>query len=634
MTLPASGCRVNGFFFKNMMYHRCLTRTSAGSRNPDTMNNTTKTHGDESTNTPMSSKDLYLRLLKYVYPHRKFFMFSILGTLAYAATEPAMPALMKPLLDEAFVAKNADSVTRLPWLLMGLFFIRGVASFISGYGMSWVSTRVVMDLRREMFNKLQALPSHYFDNHSSGNIISKHTYNAARVTNAATEVLVTLVKDSLIIIGLLAYALYLNWQLSLIAFLIAPPTALIISYFSRRMRKLSRSLQDSVGELTRVLQEAVNGNREIKIFGGEEYEKARFQKLNNWIRRYHMKVAVAAETHVPVVQIFTVAALAIVVYFAAIQSQAGGITVGEFVALITALALLSPPIKRLTKVNVKLQGGLAAAESVFSLIDEEPETDLGEKTIDRATGNIEFINVSYTHYGSKEPVLHDVNIKIPAGETMALVGTSGGGKTTLVSLLPRFYNPTQGRILLDGTDTQEIRLASLREQIAYVGQHIILFNESVGTNIAYGAQRWQASDQEIRDAAERAHALEFIEQLPNGFNTLVGENGVRLSAGQRQRIAIARALIKDAPILILDEATSALDTESEKIVQLALDTLREGRTSLVIAHRLSTIENADRILAMQDGRIVEEGTHAQLLQLDGLYARLYNAQATHQIPAP
>jgi len=588
----------------------------------------------ESPTSTMSSKDLYLRLLKYVYPHRKIFVFSLLGTLAYAATEPAMPALMKPLLDEAFVAKNAESVARLPWLLLLLFVIRGIASFISGYGMTWVSTRVVMDLRREMFNKLQNLPCHYFDNHTSGNIISKHTYNAARVTNAATEVLVTLVKDSLTIVGLLAYALYLNWQLSLIALVIAPPTALIIRYFSRRMRKLSRSLQNSVGELTRVLQEAVNGNREIKIFGGEEYEKERFQKLNNWIRRYHMKVAVAAETNVPIVQIFTVASLAIVVYFAAIQSQSGEITVGEFVALITALALLSPPIKRLTKVNVKLQAGLAAAESVFSLIDEEPETDLGEKTIDRASGNIEFINVSYTHYGSEGPVLHDLNIRIAAGETIALVGTSGGGKTTLVSLLPRFYNPTAGRILLDGTDTQEIRLASLREQIAYVGQHIILFNETVGTNIAYGAQRWQASEQEIRDAAEQAHALEFIEKLPDGFNTLVGENGVRLSAGQRQRIAIARALIKDAPILILDEATSALDTESEKIVQLALDTLRTGRTALVIAHRLSTIENADRILAMQDGSIVEEGTHAQLLQLDGLYARLYNAQATHQTPAP
>jgi subfamily B ATP-binding cassette protein MsbA len=576
----------------------------------------------------MNSKDLYLRLLRYVLPYRKIFLFSLLGTVAFAATEPAMPALMKPLLDETFVTKNTDTLLTLPLLLILLFTVRGIASFISGYGMKWVATRVVMDLRREMFNKLQTLPIHYFDNHSSGNIISKHTFNVSRVMVAATEVIVTLVKDSLTIIGLLAYALYINWQLSLVAFLIAPPTALVIRYFSRRMRKLSRSLQDSVGSLTRVVQEAINGNHEVRIFGGEEYEKERFQKLNNWIRRYHMKVTAASEMNVPVVQILTVSALSIVVYFAAIQAQNGDITVGEFVSLITALALLSSPIKRLTKVNVHLQGGLAAAESVFSLIDEPPEIDLGRSTIGRAQGNIEFRSVSYTHYGSEGPVLQDINLKIAAGETVALVGLSGGGKTTLVSLLPRFYNPSAGEILLDGTNTQDITLSSLRKQIAYVGQHIILFNDTVAANIAYGSQDNTVSDAAIKEAAVKAHALEFIEKLPAGFDTLIGENGVRLSAGQRQRLAIARALIKNAPILILDEATSALDTESEKIVQAALDSLRSGRTSLIIAHRLSTIENADRILAMKDGRIAETGTHSELLQHGGIYAQLYQAQVT------
>jgi subfamily B ATP-binding cassette protein MsbA len=577
----------------------------------------------------MNSKDLYLRLLGYVLPYRRTFAFALLGTVAFAATEPAMPALMKPLLDEAFVAKNADTLVTLPLLLMLLFVVRGGASFISGYGMKWVATRVVMDLRKEMFDKLQTLPIHYFDNHSSGNIISKHTFNVSRVMAAATEVIVTLVKDSLTIIGLLAYALYINWQLSLIVFLIAPPTALVIRYFSRRMRRLSRSLQDSVGDLTRVVQEAINGNREVKIFGGEEYERERFQHLNNWIRRYHMKEAAASEINVPVVQILTVAALSIVVYFAALQSQSGDITVGEFVSLITALALLSSPIKRLTKVNVRLQNGLAAAESVFGLIDEPPESDRGEISIDRARGDIEFRGVSYTHVGSKGPVLHDIDLHIRAGETIALVGPSGGGKTTLASLLPRFYNPSAGTILLDGTDAQDITLASLRRQIAYVGQHIILFNDTVGANIAYGAQGREISTEDIRQAATKAHAMEFIEKLPDGIDTLVGENGVRLSAGQRQRLAIARALIKDAPILILDEATSALDTESEKIVQAALDTLRRGRTSLVIAHRLSTIENADRILAMKDGRIVESGTHHELLEQGGVYAQLYRAQTSH-----
>jgi subfamily B ATP-binding cassette protein MsbA len=580
-------------------------------------------------NMPMNSKQLYLRLLKYVFPYRKAFLFSLLGTVVFAATEPAMPALMKPLLDETFVTRNQESLMHLPLLLILLFFVRGIASFISGYGMAWVSTRVVMDLRQEMFFKLQTLPAHYFDNHSSGNIISKHTFNVSRVTTAATKVIVTLVKDSLTIIGLLAYALYVNWQLSLVVFIIAPPTAVVIHYFSRRMRKLSRSLQESVGNLTRVIQEAISGNREIKIFGGEDFEKERFQKINNWIRRYHMKVAVSSEVNVPIVQIFTVSALSIVVYFASVQSSSGEITVGEFVSLLTALALLSSPIKRLTKLNVHLQAGLAAAESVFELIDEDPEIDRGQKVIERTRGEIEFSDISYTHYGNEEPVLHDINIKIAAGESIALVGPSGGGKTTLASLLPRFYNPSAGRILLDGTDIQEIRLTNLREQIAYVGQHIILFNETVAANIAYGAQRRKVTDEEIRQVAEKAHALEFIEKMPDGMNTLIGENGVRLSAGQRQRVAIARALIKDAPILILDEATSALDTESEKIVQLALETLRQGRTSLIIAHRLSTIENADRIMAMKDGRIVEEGPHNELLKLDGVYARLYKAQATH-----
>ncbi len=575
----------------------------------------------------MNSKDLYIRLLKYVLPYRGAFIMSLLGTVAFAATEPAMPALMKPLLDESFVANSTANIIRLPLLLIGLFFIRGIASFISGYGMKLVANHIVMDLRREMFDRLQRLPQHYFDNHASGNIMALFTFNVSRVTTAATTVIVTLVKDTLIIIGLLAYALWLNWQLTLIIMVIVPPTALMIRYFSRRMRTLSRSLQDTVGELTHVVQEGISGNREIKIFGGEDYENKRFNKVSNWIRRYRMKVAVAAELNVPVVQLFTVAALAIVVYFAAMQARDGEITVGTFVALITSLALLSSPIKRLTNVNAALQGGLAAAESVFALIDEIPEVDNGTRTIDHARGDIRFVNASYTHHGSPGPVLHDINIDIAAGETVALVGPSGGGKTTLASLLPRFYNPTSGQIFIDGIDTQDIRLKSLREQIAYVGQHIILFNESVASNIAYGAQRGKVTEEAIYNAAEKAHALEFIEKLPQGFDTMIGENGVRLSAGQRQRIAIARALIKDAPILVLDEATSALDTESEKIVQLALDTLRSGRTSLIIAHRLSTIKNADRILAMQNGRIVESGTHQELLQLNGLYAQLYNTQS-------
>jgi subfamily B ATP-binding cassette protein MsbA len=578
----------------------------------------------------MRSRDLYFRLLHYVLPYRKVFALSLLGTVVFAATEPAMPAFMKLLLDETFVARSESGLVLLPVLLVLLFVVRGIASFTGNVGMQWVATRVVMDLRTEMFNKLLTLPVWYFDNHASGNIISKYTFNVQRVTQAATSVLVTLVKDSLIVIGLLAWTLYINWQLSLIVLVIAPPTALIIRHVSKRLRKLARSLQDTIGELTRVIQETISSNREIKIFGGEDYEKNRFAKLNNQVRRYHMKASSVSEANVPVVQVLTVIALSIVIYIASVQSHTGQLTVGEFVSLIGALALMSSPIKRLTKINTQLQSGLAAAESVFALIDKHSERNDGKIRIDRSTGNIEFRHVSYTHHGSRSAVLHDINLEIATGETVALVGPSGGGKTTLASLLPRFYTPSAGTILLDGTDIQELELASLREQIAYVGQHIMLFNDTVAANIGYGAQA-AASAGTIEQAAMKAHALEFIEELPDGMNTLVGENGVRLSAGQRQRIAIARALIKDTPILILDEATSALDSASEKMVQEALESLQQGRTSLVIAHRLSTIENADRILVMKAGRIVETGTHAELLDRNRLYARLYHLQHSREM---
>lgn len=578
----------------------------------------------------MKSRDLYFRLLHYALPYRKLFALALLGTVVFAATEPAMPALMKLLLDETFVARSESGLVLLPVLLVLLFVVRGIASFAGNVGMKWVATRIVMDLRTEMFKRLLTLPVWYFDNHASGIIISKYTFNVQRVMQAATSALVTLIKDSLIVLGLLAWTLYINWQLSLIVLVIAPPTALIIRHVSKRLRKLGRSLQDTIGELTRVIQEAISSNREIKIFGGKDYEQERFARLNNQVRRYHMKATTVSEANVPVVQVLTVIALAIVIYIASVQSHTGQLTVGEFVSLIGALALMSSPIKRLTKINTQLQSGLAAAESVFSLIDRHSESDDGKVRISRSAGNIEFRNVTYTHHNSRSAALHDISLEIAAGETVALVGPSGGGKSTLANLIPRFYTPSEGTILLDGTDIQALELGCLREQIAYVGQHIMLFNDTVAANIGYGAQA-AASAEAIEQAASKAHALEFIEQLPHGMDTLVGENGVRLSAGQRQRIAIARALIKDTPILILDEATSALDSASEKMVQQALESLRQGRTSLVIAHRLSTIVNADRILVMKAGRIVETGSHRELLEQNGLYARLYLLQHSREM---
>ncbi|HUX65220.1 lipid A export permease/ATP-binding protein MsbA [Sulfuricella sp.] len=573
----------------------------------------------------MSSKQLYLRLLRYILPYWRVFTLSILSTIAVAATEPALPALLKPMLDGSFVSRDQTLIKLVPLLLVGLFLLRGIFTFISNYTVNWVSTRLVMDLRNLMFHKLITLPTPYYDNASSGSVIANVAFNVNQVTAAGTNVITVLVRDSFTILGLLGWMLYINWKLTLIALVMGPLIALTVRLFSGRLRKMSRSLQNSMGDITHVLDETLDGHKVVKIFGGQDYEGRRFHEAANRNRLFSMKYTIAAGANVPLVQLLAAIALALIVYIATLQSSANQTTVGGFVSFITAMLMLLAPIKRLTGVSESLQRGLAAAEIVFDLLDRESEPDNGTQEIARAKGALELQNICLRYEENTAWVLKDISLKIAPGETVALVGQSGSGKTSLVNLIPRFYHPTSGQILLDGYDIETIRLANLRDNIAFVSQDVVLFNDTIAANIAYGRQA-KASEADIIAAAEAAHAMEFIREMPEGLQTWVGENGVKLSGGQRQRIAIARAILKNAPILILDEATSALDTQSERHVQAALENLMQNRTTIVIAHRLSTIEKADRIVVMQKGSIVEIGPHRELLDMNGVYANLYRIQ--------
>lgn len=573
----------------------------------------------------LSSRELYLRLMRFVLPYWRMFLLAMAALLVSAASEPAIPALLKPMLDGSFVHKDKSYMHLFPLLLIGLFLIRGLASFVSAVSTQWVAGMLVMSLRQKMFGKFVALPTAYYDTHPTGNLISKLTFDVEQVTSAATEVWTVIIRDSLTILGLLGWMLYLNWKLTLIALVSAPLIALVVKLVSGRLRSMSRAIQRAMGNITHLLEEVIKGHKVVKVFSGQEYEAGRFSQAIDLARRYRLRLVAASAANVPMVQMVAVLALAAIVYVASMQSAQDELTVGGFVSFIGAMAMLFAPLKRLTGVNEQLQKGLAAAESVFALVDEPVEQDTGTIALPRAQGAVEFRGVSFSYAAGKR-ALHDISIAIEPGETVALAGPSGSGKTTLASLISRFYHPEQGQILVDGIDIAQIRLTDLRANIALVSQDVVLFNDTVAANIAYGALR-QAPREEIVAAARAAHAMEFIEQLPEGLDTVIGENGVRLSGGQRQRMAIARALLKNAPILIFDEATSALDSAAEREVQSALELLRKGRTTLVIAHRLSTIEHADRIVIMQHGRIVETGTHKSLLARGGLYAKLYQLQS-------
>ena len=574
---------------------------------------------------PAGGWETYRRLLRYVFAYKGTFVLALLGMAVAAATETGFAALMKPLLDGTFVEKDPDVIRIIPFALLGIAVLRGIAGFAASFGMSWVARNVIRDLRGQMFREMLRKPVSYFDSMAAGQLISKLIYDVEQVASASTQVVTVLVRDVLTIVGLLGWMLYLNAPLVLVLAVVGPIVVVTVRFASKRFRLLSRRVQTSMGDVGSAANEAVQGQRVIKIFRGEEYENRHFQKVNEYNRRQNLKHDATRIVNVSVVEFLVAVAIASVVYVTTLPGMLEDITAGTFMSFIAAMSLLVQPAKRLTTVNAALQRGIVASQSIFSLLDAGPERDTGERVLGRVRGEVEFRNVSFTYPASDGPLLKDISFHTAAGRMIALVGRSGSGKSTLVSLLPRFYDPERGAILVDGQNIHDCTLASVRDQIALVSQDVVLFNDTVARNIAY-SRHGEVSEQEILAAAEAAHAMEFIRQLPQGLETSVGENGTLLSGGQRQRIAIARAFLKDAPILILDEATSALDSETEQHIQVALDRLMQNRTTLVIAHRLSTIERADTILVMEHGAIVEQGSHAELLARGGHYTRLYQMQ--------
>lgn len=571
--------------------------------------------------TPMSGTQAYRRLLKYTARFWVFFLIGTLGFLFNGLTEAASAKLIQFIID-AINHKNQEYMNWFPVLVIGVVFMRGVGSFVGNYFLSLVSRSIVYEMRRELFDKLLVLPAAYYHLNSPGHIAAKIIFNVEQVTGAATEALKTIVREGFIVVTLLGYLFYLNWRLSLSLLLIGPFAGLLVRVASKRFRKLSGKIQNAMGDVNHVVSETITAFQVVKTYGGEEYERQRFDRASKENLKQGMKMVVASAISSPMVQLLLAIAMGGVIWVALQPALMQGITAGQFVSYIVAAGMLQKPVRALTDVNEKIQRGIAASASVFEVLDMPAEPDSGTVEVERLRGEIEFRHVGFAYQEGK-PVLRDINLRVQPGQTVALVGRSGSGKSTLVNLLPRFYDAENGEVLIDGRPIQEYRLSGLRKQIATVGQKVVLFDDTIEHNIAYGAFRHR-SRTEVEQAARTAYAHEFIEKMPAGYDTRVGQDGVQLSGGQRQRIAIARALIKNAPILILDEATSALDNESEYYIQAALNEVMKGRTTLVIAHRLSTIENADWIVVMDQGRIVETGTHAGLLAQGGMYAQLHS----------
>lgn len=569
------------------------------------------------------------RLFHMVLPYKRHLMLAFVGMILTASTEPMFPAVMKELLDKGFIGKPTFQLWLVPVAVVGIFILRGVSTFMTTYMMTWVTTQLLNILRAQMFSRMLDVPVSFYNTHSVGKVINSMMFEVQQIIDMIKNVLTSLIRDALTVVVLLAFLVWLNWRLTIVALVLIPLIAVVVRMTGKRLRTLNRDFQEVNAELTQVVEETTRANQVIKIFGGQEYEKAHFERRADKLRRFSMRMASTFAATVPITQVMAALAVAVVIVIALIQSSQNQTTVGGFVSFITAMLMLLTPLKRLAEINGPLQRGMAAADAVFHLIDTAPERTDGKILPGRASGRLDFTNVSFSYPGQNHPALSGINLSVMPGETVAFVGMSGGGKSTLVNLVPEFQQVTDGEIQLDGEPIQHISLTSLRSQMAMVSQNVVLFDDTMAANIAYGDDHPDLA--RIEAAAKAAHLADVIAHLPQGLETRIGDNGMRLSGGQRQRLAIARAIYKDAPILILDEATSALDSESERAVQSALDRLMQGRTTLVIAHRLSTIERADRIVVLAGGKIAESGSHAQLLAKDGVYANLYHLQFEKEI---
>jgi subfamily B ATP-binding cassette protein MsbA len=572
--------------------------------------------------TSTANAKIYKRLLTYVKPHRGLFVISIIGFLIYSSTQPLFAALVQQIID-TLQEKSREKMYYLPLFFSGLVVLRGIGNYLGNYFLAKVSLNVIHALRCEIFAKYTQLPTAHFDANNSGYMIARITHNVGQVAQATTDAVRKVVQEGLTAVGLLVYLFYINWMLSLVFLVVAPLIAVLVNYVSKRLRMLSKRIQESIGDITHITSELVNGHRVVRSYGGESYEKQRFVDSSLYNRRQSLKMTTTSAVHNQIMQLIIALALAFLMYMALFFMEQA--SVGSFVGYLTAAFLLPRPIRQLSDANSDIQRGIVAAESLFEILDEPGEVDDGVYQVERSKGALEFKNLSFQYPGANELALIDINFKAEPGQTIALVGASGGGKSTLANLVSRFYPHESGEILLDGVEINAYQLANLRKQIALVNQQVTLFNDTIANNIAYGSLS-TATKNEIASAATDAYAMEFVSKLDLGLDTEIGENGVKLSGGQRQRLALARALLKDAPILILDEATSALDTESERYIQAALQKVMRNRTTLVIAHRLSTIENADVILVMDHGRIIEKGSHRELIEKNGAYARLHQIQ--------